>query len=350
MKKQIIFDFTPYVYGRAAGYNEYTMSLLFGISKSLPTWCEITLLIRSDQREHFSLFSTKMKIKEIHVSSVIQRILWQNLILPFYKNSDFFIFTGNFAPIFFKKPYALVTHDLNFLHFPNNFSFLGLIYRKFFIKRSIKKSKISITISKQIRSEIFKEYNISSKVIYNPIPPPKLSRIKTTKSIVCASSLAKHKNIINAYNACKAFTSIDSEVNVFFIGNWNICDFPVENTSRNIHLLGYISEEEKNVLFSQAKCILCPSIYEGFGMPYIEAILYRKILVCSDIPIAHEIAGDNAIYIAPPYSTSEILDSLMAMDLNNNCHNLPFDSYVEKFDPHFIASQYLEVIFDHVQR
>lgn len=348
MKKNICFDFTPYVYGRAAGYNEYTMALLKGLSETEKNWCNVIIFIRADQEVHFSEFKSKLKFKKINLKSVTQRVLWQNFFLPFFCKIDFFVFTGNLAPILFFKPYALVTHDLNFLNYPLNFSYLGFLYRKLVIKRSIKNSRISISISHQVKKEISEKYAISSVVIYNAVKYPKLIEKQLENYVVCASSLAKHKNIINAYNACKQLVLKNQDVNCYFIGNWNAVDFPVNNVSPNIHLLGYVSDEEKNTLFSQAQCILCPSTYEGFGIPYIEAIFHKKILVCSDIPIAREIAVDYAVYISSPYGEKEILKSLLSIDFNSRPPISSNTDHIKKFDPAFIASQYLKTIYDYV--
>jgi alpha-1,3-rhamnosyl/mannosyltransferase len=63
--------------------------------------------------------------------------------------------------------------------------------------------------------------------------------------------------------------------------------------------LGYVSEEELAALYEQAKVVVFPSLYEGFGLPAVEALWAETPLVCSDIEVLHEVARDAALY-APP--------------------------------------------------
>lgn len=63
--------------------------------------------------------------------------------------------------------------------------------------------------------------------------------------------------------------------------------------------LGYVSEEALVTLYRDARCVVCPSLYEGFGLPLVEAMLAGTPLVCSDIPVFREVAADAALYAAP---------------------------------------------------
>lgn len=63
--------------------------------------------------------------------------------------------------------------------------------------------------------------------------------------------------------------------------------------------LGYVSERELAALYENAGVVLFPSLYEGFGLPAVEAQWAGTPLVCSDIPVLHEVAGEGALF-APP--------------------------------------------------
>ena len=63
--------------------------------------------------------------------------------------------------------------------------------------------------------------------------------------------------------------------------------------------LGYVSEEELAALYEHAQMVLFPSLYEGFGLPAVEALWAGTPLVCSDLPVLREVAGDTALF-APP--------------------------------------------------
>jgi glycosyltransferase involved in cell wall biosynthesis len=76
--------------------------------------------------------------------------------------------------------------------------------------------------------------------------------------------------------------------------------------------LGYVTPEQRDELVAACDGIVVPSVFEGFGMPYAEALLKGKPVIASDIPPARELLGDEALYFAPPYGEAEILQTLQA--------------------------------------
>ena len=68
----------------------------------------------------------------------------------------------------------------------------------------------------------------------------------------------------------------------------------------NVRLLGYVTDEEAKTLMRDCRAFLFPSFYEGFGIPPLEALSAGcPCVVVSDIPVMHEIFGENAVYIDP---------------------------------------------------
>jgi alpha-1,3-rhamnosyl/mannosyltransferase len=63
-----------------------------------------------------------------------------------------------------------------------------------------------------------------------------------------------------------------------------------------LHHLGYVSDEQLATLYEEAALVMFPSLYEGFGLPAVEALWAGTPLVCSDIPVLHEVAGEAALY------------------------------------------------------
>ena len=70
-------------------------------------------------------------------------------------------------------------------------------------------------------------------------------------------------------------------------------------------MLDYVNEEELAVLYSNAFCMVFPSLYEGFGLPVLEAMAYDCPVICSDRSSLPEVAGDAALYV-DPYNFSDI--------------------------------------------
>lgn len=83
---------------------------------------------------------------------------------------------------------------------------------------------------------------------------------------------------------------------------------------------GYIDEQEKAVLYKYCRAFVFPSLYEGFGLPLLEAFYYRKPILCSNVSSLPEVGGDAVVY-ADPLSVEDIgrgLEQLMNEELAQN--------------------------------
>jgi len=348
-------DITNYVEGRAIGYNTYILNLLKGFSllQDIET-NNLVFFVRDDHASFFAKLFPRLIFRPIKISNFFGKLLWQNFVLPFYGTYQVYLFTANFAPIFLNKRYLIVIHDLNFLKFPKNFSFISRCYRYFLIKRFINKASVVIVDSNVIAEEVFKYTKSSSEVIYVPVPGVKISNSTDTDKhkfesdkikILVPSSIGEHKNITNAYLACLNIVKASQNIEVTFIGNWQPNFFLVDERHSNIKLLGFVEFEKKADLFLNSNIVLYPSLYEGFGLPYIEAIAAQKILICSDIPIAREMAESYPIYIQAPFESREIEVAIKKAISNIGTSNANSSlGLLERFSPHKIALEYYEVI------
>ncbi|WP_166789057.1 glycosyltransferase family 1 protein [Cryobacterium sp. TMT1-21] len=66
-----------------------------------------------------------------------------------------------------------------------------------------------------------------------------------------------------------------------------------------VTLRGWLSAEELDRLYAESSLIVFPTLFEGFGLPVLEAMSRGCPVVCSDIPVLHEVAGEAAVYVAP---------------------------------------------------
>lgn len=343
------FDFTPYVYGKAPGYNEYAMSLLDGLSRIDLGDVKVTLFVRRDQAHHFSRYGAFFNIVAAPVESVFARLLWQNVSLNRRKDVDVIVFTGNFSPFFVRKPYVLVTHDLNFLSHPANFSSLSILFKRVVIPRSIRRAASNIVISEAVKREVYRAYRRESIVIHNPVRGA--ARVDqcsvffgagSAVKFLCLSSLAVHKNIPAAVSAAQRFLSDGKDAVFFFAGNWGVSEFPVDVSDDRIVLLGHLDSNVRDELINHVDCVLAPSVYEGFGMPYVEAMLAGKALVCSDIEIAREVVGGGAFFIRAPHDADAIYEALVEAEACGFRREVDAAALM-RFDPGVAAQRYVNV-------
>ena len=300
-------------------------------------------------------------------NSTIKRILyilWVNLIFPLQmmlKNTDTIIFTNTLSP-FFKLPnkkYYPVLHDLWAYKSPETVTFVQWLYTKVVIASIRHTYKKIITVSETAKNEIVDFFKCSADdvhVIYNTFSfgeNPKIDysdeqqacllkkyNIESKKYILSVATLNKRKNIpmlIDAYN------QINTGVKLVLVGKTSSEQFNCLNS--NVVFTGYISDEELKVLYKHSLIYAFPSVYEGFGIPIIDAQAFGIPVICSDIPIFKEIGDMSVEYCTIKVgSIQEKLNDL----LNNHIHQQEFIKRgyenIKRFDTNIIKQQVLEIL------
>ena len=86
-----------------------------------------------------------------------------------------------------------------------------------------------------------------------------------------------------------------------------------------VHLSGYVSDAELQSLYTRARCLLMPSLYEGFGLPVLEAMQHGVPVIASSTSSLPEVVGDAGLLINP-YSESEIAAAIKRLAHEETLH------------------------------
>jgi glycosyltransferase involved in cell wall biosynthesis len=138
-------------------------------------------------------------------------------------------------------------------------------------------------------------------------------RIEDRAAVAVISSNFPHKNLAAVIDAL-ALLGEDERPTVLFAGlgtdtgelGERVRTAGVES---NVRLLGYCSRHAIEALYRTATCVVCPSLYEGFGLPVLEAMARGVPVACSEIPALREVTGGDAVHFAPT-DPSAIADAL----------------------------------------
>ena len=246
----------------------------------------------------------------VHLSEVKKRVIslfkWFLPVNVFFKNYDCII-TDSFS---FKKGKCntrlfMIVHDCMVFSEPKNYTFFQRLYARI-ASKTFKQADCIIAVSettKQALHDIFHlQYN-KIKTISNTTNFYVES--KREKNFLYIGDMRKTKNLPNLIRGFSAFLKIsDSSDNLIIAGRkkyeYALLQKLVEELKLEDRVVftGYVSEEEKRKLFEIAKALVLISDNEGFGIPLIEAALNRLPVICSDIPIFHEILDEeNAIFV-----------------------------------------------------
>ncbi len=342
MVHKIAIDCSWYKTGKAVGYNSYIKSLLDGlISLGVPNGRTYIIFFPYSEFDFFKNYETEnISLQPINTESYLNRFIWLLILSPiYYRKFSGILFTAGFCGIFCRSKKILVLHDLNYIYYPENFTFIQLWFRRVFVYLSLYFADRIICISASVKRSCFHVFQNKCIVIYNSFSRTSSNLDSSINrglfdsmkahsdaiKIVIPSSLAVHKNLKNAYYAAASLSRNDSKFIFFIIGNWSSLpsDWPVVD---NIIPLGFIPDSDKDFLFRFCNIILVPSIFEGFGLPYLEAMIHKKILVACDIEICRELAGFFPVYINEPFDENSILIALhQAVDIfcSNSIRSTP---------------------------
>ena len=244
---------------------------------------------------------------------------WEQCILPFFffgkRNYVVLSFTGLGSILIRHK--IMTIHDLSFLENPKWFSRAYYWWYKVMTPLAVRTSQHIITVSAFSKQEIrrfytfLKEqditviYNATDESLFRPLPQ---IQAPTERFALAVSSLDPRKNFNRLIEAFKDIQGCK----LYIVGARHRVFTQQENKAAqqdNIHYLGRVTDEELVQLYNQAVCFIFPSLYEGFGLPPIEAMSCGCPVLVSDIPVLREVCGDAATYFDPynPYDIRKVI-------------------------------------------
>ena len=225
----------------------------------------------------------------------------------------------------------VVIHDICFERFNNIFRKGEYIRNKLLIPYAAHHADRIITVSEFSKKEISEVYRIpldKIDVVYNVVdkafrrlneserkPSVRIKfDIGNSPYLICVGNLQPRKNIprlIEAYNKYTSETE-SSPVKLVVVGKkaWLYDDaFKAAANNPNIILTGYVEREDLVKLLNESKGLIYPSIYEGFGIPPLEACACGVPIAVSDIPVMREVLDGQAIYF-DPYDVNSIYEAI----------------------------------------
>lgn len=208
-----------------------------------------------------------------------------------------------------KIPIYSTIHDVLFLDMPELTSRIGYLIRKIFYKRAYYLSKTIFTVSNFSKKRI--EIHLGDKkdivVTYNGISKYILEddgNIYNKKDyIIFVGNIKKHKGLKMLLLAYKEAKKEGLTSDLVIVGNQNnfktkdeeVIEILKNSEDEGIVFSGYVDNKELKKLIAEAKVLVQPSLYEGFGIPPLEALALETCVILSDIQIFKEIFDEEDV-------------------------------------------------------
>ncbi len=274
------------------------------------------------------------------------RKLWTQIGLPLdlylhKPRPDVFFTPTHYGPRFSPIPTAISVMDLSYMHFPEMFKKSDLYQLSNWTAYSVRNAKRVFTISNASKSDIIKYYQVNPEKVVVTYPGIKvksqMSKVKTdsgqvedaprgarmtnskllekygirSKYVLFVGTLQPRKNITRLIEAFShvlqsdSIASLQNDLKLIIVGKkgWlyeEILAAPKKyGVEKQVKFLEFVPDEDLSILYQNAVCFVLPSLYEGFGLPVLEAMQQGCPVITSNVSSLPEAGGDAALYVDP---------------------------------------------------
>ena len=270
------------------------------------------------------------------------------------------------VPIFYRGKMVVTIHDLTHLvlpeFLPNKFAY---IYAKFMIWIAIKKSSQILTVSENTKNDLIRMFKVKPEkitVTYNGVGEEfkkkekqeveylykKFNIPENKKIIMYVGNLKPHKNLERLLEAYSKIKDID-DTRLLLVGkafsNYNGLEEKEKtlNIKNKVIHTGIVSQGELVDLYNLADLFIFPSLYEGFGIPILEALACGTPVISSNTSSMPEVGGDVVTYINP-LDIEEITKAIETELSKGKKINANAKKWIEQFDWKKIAIKTKEIL------
>ena len=277
---------------------------------------KIIIVCDSSQSSEFKHYLSRFDVLGLNASTKLKQLICQNRLRNklHLKDDDMILFTYNYSSLIKQCKHVLVIHDLLYLRRKLLPVFIMRMQRKLYLPLSIKKADKVIAISEFTRKDILEKFSVKpDKIIkiYNYFNFNKFSDVEDISIdfpfFLCVSSAEPHKNTLTIIKAFEKFCVSNSNVHLVLVGSLNntksdarIFFEGLDAFVRNrIHILHHISNGKLAYLYKNCMAYISATLFEGLGMPIVEAMYFNAPVVLSDLDVCKEVSSNYGIYFNP---------------------------------------------------
>jgi glycosyltransferase involved in cell wall biosynthesis len=252
---------------------------------------------------------------------------------------DVFVSLDGFLSLGSATKQLSVIYDINFEHFPKDIKLKNRLYFLYFFKRFARKAQRIATISEYSKKDIVEFYTVSPEKIdnvscgvsskFSPLPSEKIVEVREQWSngkpyFFFVGSMHPRKNIRRLLKAFKIFkekTKSDFKLVIAGAILWSkeeiVQEFENNPLKDDIIFTGRVSDKELVDLLGAAYALSFVPIFEGFGLPIVEAMQSGVPVICSNVTSMPEVAGD-ATLLVDPFNIDNIAEAMIKLHENQN--------------------------------
>lgn len=289
--------------------------------------------------------------------------LWTFVGLPLaltrdHPVSDVVFSPTHYVPRWIASPRVMAIMDLSYLKYPHMFRPHDLHQLIHWTRYSVRLARAILTISQYSKSAIMNAYGVPEKRIVVTYPGLTMPMTQTKGNdlgdyILSVGTLQPRKNFVRLIQAYSRIAAKYPDLTLVIVGKkgWLYEDILLapkkHGVAERVYFMDFVSDRDLSALYKNAKAFALPSLYEGFGIPVLEAMSLGTPVIVSNTSSLPEVAGEAGIYVDPE-SVESIADGLtLALSENRDAAKkrmVAARKQVEKFTWEKAAKQTLEVL------
>lgn len=320
---------------RRAGIHQYIAQVLCHLpwEEGEPTYVVFT--------QQKNLFKDKPGItavaSRLPTENRLLRILWEQVVWPWqaWRRGLRLLHSMAFVtPLLAPCPSVITVYDLSFYHFPERFPTLQRWYLSSQTRRSCQRARRIITISESSRQDVHRFLGVplaqidvvvpGVDALYRPLPPAEVAAFRQKhglgRFVLHVGTLQPRKNIPVLI---EAFARLDDpELKLVLVGGkgWLYDDIfrqvQALGLTERVIFTGYVPDDDLPLWYNAAELLVFPSVYEGFGLPVVEAMACGTPVIAANSSSIPEAVGEAGLLFAPD-DVATLANQMTAVLTNN---------------------------------
>lgn len=304
---------------RAAGIHNYLHQLLLNLPAVIPDDWQIAAMVGAKNRASYE--GITMRRSGFDTSSPLRRILWEQTIQPFQLAEFDLYHSGAFvAPLLLNKPLLITIYDLSFMRFPQRLTPARRLYLQNFTRISCQRADRILAISESTRQDLIDLFAIDGtkidvtplaydRDIYRPLPAEQIRAFREKKGLprrfwLFLGTLEPRKNLVTLIEAYARLEE-NERLPLILAGGKGWLTEPIfaaiekYGLSDEITTPGFLPIDEIALWYNSAELFVYPSVFEGFGLPVLEAMACGIPLITTSVSSLPEVAQDAGKTLPP---------------------------------------------------
>jgi glycosyltransferase involved in cell wall biosynthesis len=268
----------------------------------------------------------------------VPRLVWMQALAPRELRrlgADVVHFTNGMMPIASSIPTVVTIHDMSLTLYPQYHPPRRVLLNRPLVNLAARRADAIITVSESARRDIVRIYGVAPSRVhvvheaaapcFTPVADPgRLQRVRAAyglgeRFILYVGTIEPRKNLpmlIEAFSRRTRSGDLPHQLVCAGPYGWLCADVDrlIDRLQlrRQVRFTGYVSFEDLPALYSMAEIFVFPSVYEGFGLPVIEAMACGTPVITADVPALTEVAGGAAVHVAS-LDVGALGDALVAL-------------------------------------